>query len=276
MHELEATAVQQALQTAWIGRAYHYFPRVTSTNDLLKAAVNAPDGATLPAGTVYLADFQESGRGRLARRWEAPPGTSLLFSVLLRPDWEAERLGWLPMIAGLAVARAVEEVAGVVVGLKWPNDVVVQVDGRWHKFCGILLESGAARAMSSSYVIAGIGINVNLPAADLPAARFPATGLMLAAGAPLSRRALLAAVLGHLEALYEAAAQGQPPHAAWRERLIWQGEWVAVSGPGPGEGLHGVLAGVDESGRLLLRDEDGRVHAFAAGDVSLHGPPPEP
>lgn len=267
MNELDPTAVQEALQTRWLGRTYRYFPRTGSTNDLFKAAL-AAGGEDLRPGTVFLTDFQESGRGRLARRWEAPSGTSLLFSAYLRPAWAEERLSWLPMLAGLAVAEAVAAITGLDVRLKWPNDLVLLQNGRWHKFCGMLLESGAA-STGPPFVILGIGVNVNIPATQLPDTPFPATSLLVAAGQPLSRRALLVAIMGQLEAGYDAAQEGKSPHAAWQERLIWLNEEVSLSRLGADIDQQGVFEGTDEQGHLKLRDGDGRVHLVAAGDVSL-------
>ena len=175
----------------------------------------------------------------------------------------------LPLLAGLAVAEGVEEVAQLPVRLKWPNDVVTKVDGEWRKFSGVLLESEYDGPDQPAYVILGIGVNVNIPAEQLPETSFPAASLMVAAGARLSRLDLLAAILGRLEHLYEAAEQGWSPQQAWNERLIMRGEVVKVSRLGPESDLVGIFAGTDGQGRLLLRDEDGRVHTVTAGDVSL-------
>src|SRR5690606_23905475 len=98
---LDELAVRAALKTAWLGRPYHYVTSIDSTNNRLRQWAADP---AHPSGTVLLADFQSAGRGRMDRRWEAPPGTSLLFSVLLRPRLPAERGAWLVMAAGLAVA----------------------------------------------------------------------------------------------------------------------------------------------------------------------------
>jgi BirA family biotin operon repressor/biotin-[acetyl-CoA-carboxylase] ligase len=266
---LTPTAVQQALHTRWIGRTYEYLPRVSSTNDLLKSRVVVGGADEPPAGTVLLADYQENGRGRMARRWQAPPGTSLLFSVLLRPQWPAERMALLPLLAGLAVAEGVEEAARLPVHLKWPNDLVAKVDCAWRKFSGVLLEAGFAGPDQPAYAILGIGVNVNIPADQLPDTSFPATSLMIAAGQALSRLDLLTAILGRMERLVEAVEQGWSPQAEWNERLIMRGEMVTVSRLGQEGDLAGIFEGTDEQGRLLLRDENGRGHIITAADVSL-------
>ncbi len=130
------------------------FQRVASTNDIVKA--RAEQGA-LP-GTLALAELQTHGRGRRDRRWEAPPGTALLMSMLFRPALPsaADLAGTIPLRVGMATARAIERVTGVDVALKWPNDILAR-DGR--KIAGILCESSLSSA-GLAYTVVGIGINV--------------------------------------------------------------------------------------------------------------------
>jgi BirA family biotin operon repressor/biotin-[acetyl-CoA-carboxylase] ligase len=265
--DLHEAAVRPHLTTAWLGRRYHYVPEIGSTNSELKAWVDAGTEEEPPAGTVLLTDYQSAGRGRLGRRWEAPPGSSLLFSVLFRPGWTAARAGWLTMLAGLAVAEAVAAIAGVTVGLKWPNDVMAWVDGGWRKLGGLLVDAQLADDRLT-YAILGVGINVNIPAEALPAAVTPPTSLLLATGHPVPRRPLLLECLGRLEAHYDAAAGGRSPQADWNERLITLGREVTVSS-GAGTALVGVAETTDEAGSLIVRDASGMRHTVAAGDVTL-------
>jgi BirA family biotin operon repressor/biotin-[acetyl-CoA-carboxylase] ligase len=267
-NDLSESEVRAALTTAWLGRPYHYLTSTGSTNDQLKAW--AADLA-YPAGTVLLADYQSAGRGRLDRRWEAPPGTSLLFSTLLRPGWPAERGPWLTMLAGLAAAEAIEAVAGLPARLKWPNDVMLNCDGGWRKMGGLLLDATLGSGGRLESAILGIGLNVNVPEAALPAAVTPATSLLAAGGQPVARRPLLVALLARLEQRYDAAGAGRSPRAEWQEQLITVGRPVSVSAAGSGEVLTGVAEGVDEWGQLIVRDAAGGRHVIAAGDVTLRG-----
>jgi BirA family biotin operon repressor/biotin-[acetyl-CoA-carboxylase] ligase len=267
--ELQETAVSAALTSAWVGRPYHYLPRTDSTNDRLKARVAAGDAQTPPAGTVLLTDYQEQGKGRLQRRWEAPPGTALLFSVLFRPDWPAQQAPWLTMIAGLAVVAALETIVSLPVGLKWPNDVMLQVEGVWRKTGGLLVEGEMDENGRLSSAVVGIGLNVNIPAAHLPQAATPPTSLLAATGTPLERLPLLVDVLAHLEERYETAVAGHSPQPAWNERLITLGRPVRVSDTGEGEVIEGAAIATDAWGNLRVRDENGREHTIAAGDVTL-------
>ncbi|MCB8944666.1 MAG: biotin--[acetyl-CoA-carboxylase] ligase [Ardenticatenaceae bacterium] len=262
MDELTATAVAQVCTSQWIGRSYYYYPELGSTNDELKRLAAA---SSLAAGTVVLADFQRQGRGRLNRGWFAPPGSSLLHSILFWPDWPPERANWLTMMVGVAAVAAIEAVTGLAVGLKWPNDVMVQQAGVWHKVGGILLEGQVGGDGRLQQAIVGFGLNVNVPAAQMPETVTPATSLMVAGGRPFSRLLLLAAFWQQLEGVYETA---ESPHLAWQQRLITLGQPVQVSRVGQPT-VVGVAEGTDVWGQLLVRDESGVVHTVAAGDVTL-------
>lgn len=267
MDDLRETAVLATLSTRWLGRTYRYFAQIGSTNDALKEAAAADP--LLPAGTVFLTDFQSQGRGRLQRRWLAPQGSSLLLSLLFRPGWPPEQAQWLTMLASVAAAEAVEAATGLPVGVKWPNDLVTPIDGVWHKFSGLLLEGDWGENGRFHHIILGIGINVNVLAAQLPEAATPATSLLAAAGRPFSRLDLLADFLQRLETGYEQAEKGQSPQPAWQKRLITTGQRVQVTHSGTGEQIHGLAEGCDHWGRLLVRDEAGVLHTIAAGDVTL-------
>jgi BirA family biotin operon repressor/biotin-[acetyl-CoA-carboxylase] ligase len=169
------------------GREYLYITECPSTQRLLEAG--AAEGA------VVVTDFQAEGRGRLGRRWDAPPGTSLLLSLQLRPVVETERLPELSLVAGRAVADAIEAAAPVRTSIRFPNDVLI----RERKVAGILAEATDGR------VVLGIGVNVNVPPDALPAdVRTPATSLLAETGREIDRRILLAEILARLERGYDA------------------------------------------------------------------------
>ena len=239
-----------------------------STNDVLVAAA-----ATEPEFSVVVTGSQTAGRGRLGRVWVAPPGTSLSISVLLRPVFPAgeavalEHFGWLPLIAGAAMARAISPLVPGSVGLKWPNDV--QIDGL--KVSGLLAELTAA----GDAVVLGAGVNLALTADALPTA--VSTSLLLA-GASLTgdelADAVLASYLENLRTLYSAFLRyGADVEASGTLDLLTElcttlGQQVRVELPG-GADLHGIAIGIDRSGRLQVRrGSDGQVVAVAAGDVT--------
>lgn len=271
--DLQETAVLPRLPTRWLGRPYYYHATIGSTNEWLKQLVAAGGVQEPPTGTVVLANFQSQGRGRLNRRWEAPPGTSLLFSVLLRPLWPPERANWLTMMAGLAALRAVEAVCplpgATAAAIKWPNDVMVGQDGAWRKVGGLLLEGELDDHGRYASAIIGIGLNVNVAPDQLPPAATPPTSLLAATGQPVSRQALLLALLAELERLVDAAETGASPHRAWEARLMTLGQTVQVREMGNGRVLYGTATGTDPWGHLLITDAAGQTYTITAGDVTL-------
>ena len=118
---LSSQSIREGLRTTFVGHHLVYLPEVESTNEVARRL--GQEGA--PEGTLVVADYQSSGRGRLGRRWQAPPGSSLLLSLLFRPPLAPGQMQRLTMACGLAVADAIRALTCLEVGLKWPNDVVV-------------------------------------------------------------------------------------------------------------------------------------------------------
>jgi BirA family biotin operon repressor/biotin-[acetyl-CoA-carboxylase] ligase len=186
-----APAVVVPLLRGRFGRVYHYADVSPSTQQMFEE-----DEAE---GTVAVADEQTQGRGRLGRSWEAPAGTSIHVSILLRPAVEPPRLPELSLVAGGGVAEAIAEVTGIEPSIKFPNDVLIA--GR--KVAGILAESSEGR------VVLGIGVNVNQTEEQLPAsADTTPTSLRLELGEPVDRARLLAGILFRLESAYDAWVTG--------------------------------------------------------------------
>jgi BirA family biotin operon repressor/biotin-[acetyl-CoA-carboxylase] ligase len=258
---LSAAAIAAATHTRWLGRPVYYWPAVGSTNDELKRLAEA--GA--PEGTLAIADEQTAGRGRLERSWLAPPGSSLLMSLLFRPTFlPPARIQQLTMICALALADAVAEVTGVEVDLKWPNDI--QLSGK--KLAGILTELGFDAALRPAWAVVGTGLNVNLDFAGLPQLVDMATSLSLTLGRLVPRLPLLRAYLASLEARYDALRTGATAHHEWADRLATLGKSVTIT---TASGEHaGVAEAVDDTGALLLRRcTDGILMRILAGDVTL-------
>ena len=173
------------------GREYIYVPQCPSTQRLL--AEDAPEGA------VAVTDEQTEGRGRLGRSWVAPEGSSVLFSIALRPDVPTPNLPELSLVAGRACAAAIAAVAGVAAEVKWPNDVLL--NGR--KVAGMLAEA------REGHVVLGIGLNVSQQAGELPdRPELPATSLLVETGKRFERADLLVEILDQLEREYDAWVAG--------------------------------------------------------------------
>lgn len=236
-------------------------PATGSTNSDLAARA-----AELPEGAVLVAEEQTAGRGRLDRSWVAPPRSGLFFSVLLKPGDAVpqERWGWLTLLAGVATATGLSRAAGVDTALKWPNDLLVTVDGDERKTGGILAERVA------DGVVLGIGLNVTLTEDELPV---PAAGsLALAKASVTDRDPLLRAVLRSLEQWYGnwRAAGGDPAASGLQETYAagcaTLGRHVRAELPG-GRVLTGTAEAVDADGRLVIRTAEDRHEAVGAGDV---------
>jgi BirA family biotin operon repressor/biotin-[acetyl-CoA-carboxylase] ligase len=256
--ELVRARLAAAPQVGLFGRQVHYHPAVSSTNDLCRglAAAGAPEG------TLVLAGEQSAGRGRLARRWYAPPGSALLLSLLFRPALAPARMPRLVMLCSLAAAEAVERLTGLAVGFKWPNDLLIGQA----KFGGLLAELGVT-GDQLDYVVVGLGLNVNLDPAELAEVHGPITSLSHALGRPVDRLALLVALLARSAERYAELAAGGDPAPAWRARLVTLGRRVRVSAAG--ETIEGLAVGAGDDGALELRRDDGTLARVHAGDVTL-------
>jgi BirA family biotin operon repressor/biotin-[acetyl-CoA-carboxylase] ligase len=229
------------------------FDTIDSTNRFVLDEARA--GAA--EGLVAVADHQHAGRGRRGRTWTAPPGSSLLVSVLLRPQLDAEHAHVMAMVAALALADAVERIAGFAPALKWPNDLVV--DDR--KLAGLLAEADVAPDGTVRAVVVGAGCNVEWD--DFPAELAEtATACNLEAGRPVDRAALLDAFL---ERLADRLRDLDHIAADYRARLATLGRKVKVD---VGDRvLEGVASDLDETGRLIVTTDAGERTTVAAGDV---------
>jgi BirA family biotin operon repressor/biotin-[acetyl-CoA-carboxylase] ligase len=216
--------------------------RAGSTN----AVVAHRAAAGEPEGLVVVAERQLSGRGRLDRTWVSPPRAGLTFSVLLRPSLPTAEWGWLPLLAGVAVARAVQAQADIDAVLKWPNDVLVA--GR--KVAGLLAE-----AVAPGGLVIGIGLNVTTTRDELP--HDGATSLRLEQAATTDRDTLLRAILRELSRLLGDVDAGR---TAYRELCSTVGQSVRVELPG--KSVEGPAEAIDDDGRLVV----GGI-PYGAGDV---------
>ncbi len=232
-----------------------------STMDECRARVLDGDGDR----RAVLADCQRAGRGRRGRRWECPPGAGLLLTAALpMAAEEASGIGLLPGAAGLAAAGAVEEAAGMRVGLKWPNDLVVAE----RKLGGILIELAADRS-GGRWALVGFGINLNQePAGFPPEARDRAVSLQMLTGRRWSAGDLMPALLAGLDR--EVDRWRRDPEATlrrWSDLEVTRGRpvWIKM-----GEARRAATSlGIAPSGALRVRWEDGLIGEVEAGEVSV-------
>jgi len=253
-NDLSSQTLRDGLQTRYMGHEFLHLAQTASTQNV--AIEQGRHGAV--EGLVVSAGEQSAGRGRLRRSWVSPPGASLLISVLLRPP--APVLPSIVMIAALAVARAIARAAPELSPqIKWPNDVLLNE----RKTCGILVETAYDEpADVPSFTVLGIGLNVNWDTSTVPEIAETATSLAREAGRDFSLRDVLQRLLEELETVYEGAKSGEDILSLWRQSLITLGRRVHVQGGDVS--ADGVAEGVDSSGALLLRTDEGRlltVHA---------------
>jgi BirA family biotin operon repressor/biotin-[acetyl-CoA-carboxylase] ligase len=244
-----------------VGREIHVFQETTSTSDLIERM--ARDGVR--EGVAVFAESQSRGRGRLGRAWLSTKGKGLWFSVLLRPAIRPLEATRLTVTSATALSRAIQSVTGLVVGIKWPNDLLIQ--GR--KVGGILTEM-SAELDRVRHIVLGIGIDVNQEAADFPVEiRRVATSLRQELKRPVSRAELATAVLRELDADYGRMIGGRFPEVVeeWERQCVTLGRDVSIRA-GDRE-TRGRAEALDESGALLLRTEHGRLERVVGGDVTL-------
>ncbi|HAG59484.1 MAG TPA: biotin--[acetyl-CoA-carboxylase] ligase [Arthrobacter bacterium] len=247
-----------------------------STNADLLRAVNV-EPKEWPDMSVLTAEYQSAARGRLDRRWEAPPLSSVSVSLVLRPanaegrPLPTQTYSWLSLLGALALRETLRETAGIPAELKWPNDVLV----RGRKIAGILAQLGPMVDGSVRAVILGTGLNVGLTASELPVPT--ATSVALEEPLTVDRTVLLKSYLAHFAVLYRSFcnADGDPAagiaggpslHKRVESVMVTLGRQVRAQLPGDHE-IIGHASRLDEYGSLLVVDKDAREHVVTAGDV---------
>ncbi len=237
-----------------LGRPLLFYESIESTN--LKLKELALTGQ--PHGTCCVANFQSAGRGRMQRPWVAPPGSSLLFSILLRPNLPLSQLFVFSALAALSICLTLEE-RGLHPQLKWPNDIYLQ--GR--KLCGILSESAGA----GGFLVTGMGINVNQEAHQLTNLGQPAISLKAASGQAWRREDLLAGILNQLSMLYSDWQRDSKLWLPLYQARSWLlGKQVLVQDGN--RQFAGLAVAVRADGALLLQMGK-ETMALNHGDVSV-------
>lgn len=244
-----------------------YFPQLDSTQTV--AAELARQGE--PAGTLLIAETQSAGRGRLGHHWFSPSGVNLYLTAILRPALPAARLPPLSLVAGLALAQALEEMAPVAPRLKWPNDLWLNQ----RKAAGLLAEV-IGTEIGGPCVLLGIGLNVNLTRAQMPPDLLPiATSLRIETGREWDRAAILGCLIRHLAASLSVwERDGFPPLAVrWSSYCALTGRRVSLRDRAAR--IQGRALGIDDNGALLVDTGTG-MRAVMAGEVEVEKEPGAP
>jgi BirA family biotin operon repressor/biotin-[acetyl-CoA-carboxylase] ligase len=250
------------LKSTIVGRRLEFLKMTASTN--ADAFRLAEAGAV--EGTVVLADAQTGGKGRRGRVWASPAGVNLYCSVVLRPAIMPHEAPQLTFLSAVAAARAIEQTTKLTPEIKWPNDLLIS--GK--KVAGLLNEM-SAETDGINFVILGIGINLNMTAAQFPdELRTPATSLFLESGVRVDRSHFTGTMLNELDRLYaDFLAHGfEPVREEWQRRCNASGRQVIVSDSGT-ECTGGQFVGIDSDGAMLLRSDDDKLHRITCGDVRV-------
>ncbi len=264
-----SSTMKEGIYTQTIGRRIIYFQRLSSTMDEASALAEAG----MEDGAVVVAEEQWAARGRFSRPWMSPKG-NLSLSVILRPG--SDSAGYISMLAGVAVVRAIRKTAGLEARLKWPNDV--QLSGK--KTCGILVEP-AYMADQLQYAVVGIGINVVFDPSGTPDLSHTATSLAVEKGEVVDRGGLLRNLLQEMDSLYlelEIASLKAPDASSGHHRILYEyrshldtlGRHVEVVWQD--DVLQGLAEDINEVGNLVLRLDDGETKVVSAGEVTLTTP----
>lgn len=247
-------SVRDGLETKFIGQNIFVYSETDSTNN------RAKDNASSPDGSLFIADIQTGGKGRLGRGWVAPSGVGIWMSLLLKPELSPSDVPQITLVAGLAVCRAI----GFGAKIKWPNDIVIGSK----KVCGILTEM-SAEINRVNYVVCGIGVNVNIPSFDGELSE-KATSLLIETGQRHNRAEITRRILTEFEILYTDFLKNGlknilPDYKSFcatlnREvQVIYKHETVSAA-----------AVDIDADGSLVI-EKDGERITVNSGEVSVRG-----
>ncbi|RCW51075.1 biotin--[acetyl-CoA-carboxylase] ligase [Paenibacillus prosopidis] len=256
---LSAAELASRMKSNVFGKEVQLFDSVESTQNIARAA--AEEGA--PEGTLVIAEQQLNGRGRMGRGWVSPRGKGVWMSMVLRPSLPIYFAPQLTLLTAVALCRSLKRITALPIGIKWPNDLLIE--GK--KISGILLES-AAEDERLTFVIAGIGISVNLEEDDYPVELLEkATSLRIAGGKKLERIDVITDFLQEWEQLYFLyQEQGFSPIVT-----LWEALSVSLGKPArlitPQGDIVGVPIGLDETGAIRIQLEDGSVKPVFSAEM---------
>ena len=248
--------------TQMIGRKVEHVSETVSTMDDVASRAAAGE----PEGLVIRADSQTGGRGRYQRQWESAASKDILLSILFRP--RSSLVSEVNLLVATSVAETTDKFCGVQTKIKWPNDV--RVNGA--KVGGLLLES--SQSSDGLAVVAGIGLNVNSEMSSRLPDGIEAVSFKDLAEREFDLTEVTKFLLARIDYYYSRVNAGETVLELWKQRLETLGREVAVTFTSASQAeqqLVGIAEDVDETGRLLVRDADGRVWPLAAGEVTMHG-----
>ena len=258
---IKVEKIQGMLETEYVGKEIHYFKELSSTNTVAKE--QAEKGAA--EGTVIIAETQAQGRGRLGRTWNSPKG-GVWLSIILRPTIDLEDALKMTLITSVAVAQTLQQLCGLKVKIRWPNDVLINEK----KICGILTET-LSNEKTVNVMIIGIGINVNFDLEALPDdIRTAATTLKETLRRRVDLEKLVSALLKNFEEDYELFKEEKTAVLLneWRKMAAgFLGKKIEISSFK--ENWVGRAIDIDEAGALIVGLESGKRRRVLYGDITV-------
>ena len=258
---LTSAEITPYLTTEKIGRKIYFYSVTDSTNQC--ARIESENGA--PDGSLFIAEEQTAGRGRLGKSWNSAPGTGIWMSLLLRPDVRPEEITQITLLAGLSVCHAINDITGLTVKIKWPNDIVIH--GK--KICGILTEM-SAEVDQINCLICGIGVNVNIE-------KFPneikdiATSIAIENGKKLPRAKIAAEIMNYFEKDYfRFINEGVTENflKEYKDNCITINKKIkAIQN---GKEIFGTAIDITKKGELVIQTETEQM-VLSSGEVSVRG-----
>jgi BirA family biotin operon repressor/biotin-[acetyl-CoA-carboxylase] ligase len=252
--------IDRHLDTQFIGKKVIYKEKIDSTNT---SAFRLALGGE-PEGACIIAETQETGKGRLGRKWFSPVGKNLYLSVVLRPKIHPSRVYPITFISSLAVYDTIEMSTGIQPTLKWPNDVLI----KGKKVCGTLIEL-STEADLVRFVIVGIGFNINMKEEEIDKdIQQKATSLFMETKKIYERASVCGILLTNLEKYYSVFEKRGEKEICeiWEKQAAIKGKYMEITQMG--ESYKGVSEGIDRDGAMLL-NINGQIKKIIAGDVNF-------
>ncbi len=251
--------VEKILTTKYMGRPFIYMNTTESTqNEVTRYALGGAD-----EGLAVGAGYQSQGRGRLDREWLSTEGSSILVSILLKP--EKRYVNHIVVMAALGLESFIKQIdPNIPVSIKWPNDILIE--GK--KVAGILVERTPAHQTGmQDIVVLGMGVNMNLDTSKIPEIASISTSLYNFTGKTFDLVNGYATLFKNLEAHYELLKNGTDLFSEWKNKLITLGRTVKITDGQ--EEIVGLAKDVDEKGSLIVQRKDGTEFNVIAGDAHL-------
>lgn len=247
--------ILKSLNTQAIGKNIVFKSETDSTN------LDAKRNSDYLHGTLFIADTQSSGRGRLGRSWESKASDGIYMSILLKPDILPEKIPEITLIAGISVCRAL---SGFNAKIKWPNDIIIGSK----KVCGILNEMSATED-KINYVVCGMGINVNTKE-FAPEIKDIATSLFSETGITYKREEIICCILSEFEELYNEFIKNGLKNIIDEYKSLCKNLGREVKAIFKDKTVTGTAIDITDTGELIIKTNDETI-TVASGEVSVRG-----